>query len=118
MANEPKFVNGLIVKRHPKAPEWVICALSFKAEEFAKYLAENQKNGWLNVDVKLSRGGKYYAEENQYVPGTKNATRTVGDTQNEGNTDYGTQEASTGQNTPETGAPQDPSQEYIDSIPF
>jgi len=116
MANNPtKFVNGLIVKRHPNAPEWVICALSFKADEFAKYLANNQKNNWLNIDVKLSKGGKYYTEENQYVPGTKNAPRTGGDTQNDGNTDYGNQEASTGQNTPETGVPQEVNQE---DIPF
>ena len=63
---EPKFINGLIVKRHEKAPEYVICALSFKADEFTKYLAENQSNGWLNVDVKLSKGGKYYASLNDY----------------------------------------------------
>jgi len=45
----------------------------------------------------------------------QNATRTGDSTQNEGNTDSYTQEASTGQNTPETGAPQEVSPE---DIPF
>lgn len=66
MENKKVFVNGLIAKRHERAPQWVIVNLSFKAEEFAKFLSENQKDGWLNVDVKLGQTGKYYAEVNSY----------------------------------------------------
>lgn len=63
------FVDGLIVKRNEKAPTWIVCGLSFKAEEFVKYIMANAKNNWLNVDVKLSKGGKYYAELNTYEKG-------------------------------------------------
>lgn len=62
--SDKNFVNGLVVKRNEKAPEFVICNLSFKAGDFVKYIGENSKNGWLNVDIKLSKGGKYYAEKN------------------------------------------------------
>lgn len=63
------FVNGLIIKRNEKAPDYVICGLSFKVEEFIKYINENAKNGWMNVDVKLSQAKKYYAELNTYEKG-------------------------------------------------
>jgi len=63
---DKNFVNGLIVKRHEKAPSFVVCALSFKTDEFSDYMDKNKSGGWLNVDVKLSKNGKYYAELNTY----------------------------------------------------
>jgi hypothetical protein len=76
---DKKFIQGLIVKRNPKAPAFVVCKLSFKTDEFIKYLTENSKNGWLNSDVKLSNGGKYYAELDEYDGSLKNASSGVQD---------------------------------------
>jgi hypothetical protein len=80
---EKNFVNGLIVKRHEKAPSFVVCALSFKTEEFTDYIMKNQVNGWLNVDVKLSNGGKYYAELNTYVKGQQQTPKVVEEEKNQ-----------------------------------
>ena len=65
--SEKNFVDGLIVKRNEKAPSFIIAQLSFKVGDFTHYCGNNSKNGWLNVDVKLSKGGKYYAELNTWT---------------------------------------------------
>jgi hypothetical protein len=64
---EKKFVDGLIVKRNEKAPSFVVCSLSFKSGDFVKFIGENAVKGWLNVDIKLSREGKYYSEVNNWT---------------------------------------------------
>jgi single-strand DNA-binding protein len=48
----------------------------------------------------------------------QNAPRTDDGTQNDRTPSYPDEQASTGQNTPETGAPQELSKEDIESIPF
>ena len=62
-ANEKIFADGLIVKRKDSAPEWVKANLSVKVEEFKKFLDTHNKNGWVNIDVLQSKGGKLYAEK-------------------------------------------------------
>jgi len=74
--SEKNFVNGLVVKRNEKAPAFVICSLSFKVGDFIKYMNDNAKNGWLNADVKLSQGGKYYAELNTWTKEEKVEEKT------------------------------------------
>ena len=73
MADEKKFIDGLIVKRNEKAPDFVICNLSFKCEDFVAFLKANHKNGWLNVNVKKSKGGKLYAEVDTWQPKAKDS---------------------------------------------
>jgi hypothetical protein len=69
---EKNFVQGLFIKRHPKAPSFVICNLGIKVDEFVKWLRENQQGEYTNLDVKLSKAGdKYYAELNTYNPADK-----------------------------------------------
>jgi hypothetical protein len=63
---EKIFVNGLIVKRNEKAPTWIIASLSFKVDEFKQFLDTHNNNGWINVDVKIGKSGKMYAELNTY----------------------------------------------------
>jgi hypothetical protein len=64
---ERVFINGLIFKApSPKAPDWVKGKLSIKVDEFSKFIQENNKCGWVNIDLKQSREGKYYAELNTY----------------------------------------------------
>ncbi len=62
------FVDGLICKRHEKAPEYVLVNLSVKATEFANWLAQNQVNNWVNIAVKRSQAGKLYAELDTFTP--------------------------------------------------
>lgn len=61
------FINGLIFKRPSlKAPDWVKGTLSIKVNELIEFLKINNKNGWVNIDLKESKDGKYYAELNTY----------------------------------------------------
>jgi len=62
------FADGLIVKRRDKAPEFVVANLSFKVSEFISFLQEHESEGWVNVDIKISRGGKMYASLDQWKP--------------------------------------------------
>lgn len=68
---DPKFVNGMRVSRGAKAPSYIIANLGIKVDDFVKWLRENQGGEWLNIDIKLSKGGKYYAELNTYNPADK-----------------------------------------------
>lgn len=68
MSDEKVFVDGMIVKRYEKAPDFVICNLSLKGEELVPFMREHQKDGWINVQVKRSKGGKYYAELDTWEP--------------------------------------------------
>lgn len=67
---EPIFLNGLIVKKpHEQAPDFIKCNLSFKVEEFIKSLEEHKKDdGWVNAQIKQSKGGKLYVALDTYVP--------------------------------------------------
>jgi hypothetical protein len=67
---EKIFADGLVFKApRENAPEFVKGSLSFKVEEFKKFLDAHVSNaGWVNVDIKLSQGGKLYCELNTYKP--------------------------------------------------
>lgn len=71
MSEETEFADGLIVKApHPKAPTFVKATVSIKVPELIAWL---QKKGgeWINLDIKESRGGKYYAAVSNYKPKEK-----------------------------------------------
>lgn len=64
--SEKKFVNGLLIKApHEKAPEFVKCAISIKRKDLGNWLRE-QTEDWINLDVKVSKDGKWYAEVNTW----------------------------------------------------
>lgn len=66
------FIDGLIFKApRATAPSFVKGSLSVKVEAFAAFAAQHQKDGWLNIDLKESKGGKYYAELNTWEKGKK-----------------------------------------------
>ena len=44
MADNKQFPSGIIAKRHEKAPDFIIANLSFKVDEFIKYLQDNTNN--------------------------------------------------------------------------
>lgn len=75
MENQEKiFAEGLRYEIPEKAPEWIKGKLSIKVPDFIKFLEQNQSNaGWVNIDLKVSKGGKAYAELNTWKPTTKSA---------------------------------------------
>lgn len=64
--SDKQFVNGMIFKIPTNAPEWVKGTLSVKAEDFYQFMKQHVNNGWLNIDLKVSKSGKAYAELNTY----------------------------------------------------
>ena len=65
---EQTFINGMIVKRNPNAPDFVKCSLSFKVDEFIEFAKQHGNDGWLNADVKESKNSKLYASLNDWKP--------------------------------------------------
>lgn len=68
MSNSNKiFAKGINFKRQSTAPSWVIGQQSFKVSEAVEFLQANQNQaGYVNVDIKVNKDGKYYIELNQY----------------------------------------------------
>lgn len=75
MADETEFVDGLFVKApHPNAPSFVKAQISIKVEDLGKWLREQYKAGrtdWINIDVKESKKGTWYAAVSTYKKGEK-----------------------------------------------
>jgi len=68
MEKQPKvFTEGFIFKK-PRvgAPDFVKGAISIKVEEFVVWLKKHQNNGWVNIDLKMSKEGKLYTELNNF----------------------------------------------------
>lgn len=76
MSDEKIFVDGMIAKRHPNSPDFVKCNLSLKMKDLIAFAKQHHKDGWLNVQVKESKGGKIYAELDTWEP-TKQADPTA-----------------------------------------
>ena len=69
---ENVFVKGMFVKRNEKAPDFVVCSISLKIDEFAKFVKENKNDkGYLNVQVLKSKDkGTLYAVLDTFEPKT------------------------------------------------
>ena len=59
---EKIFADGFSFKRREGAPSFVIGRQSIKVDEAIAFLNANVKNGWVNLDIKQSKGGSYYCE--------------------------------------------------------
>tara|TARA_R110000796_G_scaffold51680_9_gene121961 strand:- start:998 stop:1276 length:279 start_codon:yes stop_codon:yes gene_type:complete len=68
MAEDKIFADGFLFKKRESAPEWVVGSISVKVDEAIGFLTSNAKNGWVNLNVNQSRGGKYYIELDTFVP--------------------------------------------------
>lgn len=65
---EIEFVDGLIAKKpHENAPGFVVCNLSIKRKDLGNWL-RNKTDDWINVDIKISKSGKYYAAVDSWKP--------------------------------------------------
>ena len=65
-----KYAKGLFVKRNEKAPEFVVCSLSVKTDEFIQFLKENTNDkGYVNLQVLKSREkGTMYSVLDTFEP--------------------------------------------------
>lgn len=64
-----KFPQGLSVKPpRPGAPEFIKASISIKKSEFIHWLQNSTEvpDQWLNLDIKESKGGKWYAQINEW----------------------------------------------------
>jgi hypothetical protein len=68
MAEDKIFAEGFSFKRSENAPEFVIGRLSIKIEEATAFMEANNKNGWVNLNVKKSKGGVHYLELDTFEP--------------------------------------------------
>jgi len=69
MAEDKVFVEGVIFKKpHENAPDFVKGSLSLKMKDLIEFAKTHHKDGWLNIDLLESRGGKYYAALNTFEP--------------------------------------------------
>ena len=68
MAEELEFVKGLIVKSpDANAPDFVKAAISIKVAELSEWL-DGHDEEWINIDVKESKAGKWYAAVSTFKP--------------------------------------------------
>lgn len=65
---EKKFADGFSFKRNENAPDFVVGRLSMRVEDAIRFMKENQKNGWINLDIKKARTGNFYLELDTYIP--------------------------------------------------
>lgn len=78
MSNTEKvFANGFSFKRRDNAPDFVIGQQSIKVDEAIVFLKENQKNGWVNLNVNKARSGKMYVELDTFEPKKQEASSTT-----------------------------------------
>lgn len=70
MDNEKVFADGMIFKKkHDNAPDFIKGHISIKVDDFVKQLQEQKdERGWVNLDMKVSKGGKLYFEVNTWKP--------------------------------------------------
>ena len=72
---EPVFAKGLFLEKKPGSPDFVICRLSVKCKDFYEFMKEHvNEKGYINIQVKESKGGKIYAELDTWEPNKKNST--------------------------------------------
>ena len=76
---EKKFAKGLFAKRNEKAPEFVICGLSVKTDDFIQFLKENTNDkGYVNLQIlKSKEKGTLYAVLDTFEPKSNTASIEV-----------------------------------------
>ena len=68
MSNDIEFIDGFFVKEpHANAPDFVKAKVNLKRRELLEWLSARQDD-WVNIDIKVSREGKWYASVDSWVP--------------------------------------------------
>jgi hypothetical protein len=65
------FVDGMIVRRSERAPEFVHCNLAINMKEFITWAKEHHEDGWVNISCMVSNNGKHYAALDTFKPSEK-----------------------------------------------
>jgi hypothetical protein len=68
---DKEFVPGLFAKApHENSPDFVKMGLTIKVKDLGNFLREKNQAGeeWVNIQVKESQGGKWYAEVDNWKP--------------------------------------------------
>lgn len=61
MAEDKIMADGMFFKeKHQNAPDFVICGLSIKIDQFAKFVKDHKDGEYLNFQVLKSKQGKPY----------------------------------------------------------
>jgi len=64
---DKNFPDGFIFKKkHENAPEFIKGMVAINVGSFVAWLGKQEHNGWIDIDLKESREGKYYAERNMF----------------------------------------------------
>ena len=65
---DKEFVGGFYAKK--AEVDFVKCKINIKLSEFREWAKENltSNDEWLNIDVKESKSGNFYAERNTWKP--------------------------------------------------
>tara|TARA_R110002020_G_scaffold23508_8_gene78121 strand:- start:473 stop:736 length:264 start_codon:yes stop_codon:yes gene_type:complete len=72
MAQDEKvFADGFSFKRRENAPDFVVGRVSVKCDDAVSFMKQNQKNGWLNLNINQAKSGKYYIELDTFEPKKK-----------------------------------------------
>ena len=68
MSENVEFPDGLMIKPpHEKAPDFVKGAVSIKRKDLGNWL-RSKEDDWINLDIKVSKGGKWYFQVNNWKP--------------------------------------------------
>ena len=77
--NDPVFADGVFFKGPREgAPDFVKGSVSIKTAEAIPFLQANEDNGWVNLDLKQSKGGKLYFQLNTWKPKSNTAEAADG----------------------------------------
>jgi len=68
MSKEKIFADGFSFNKREDAPDFVIGKVSVKVADALTFLKSHDSNGWVNLDIKQSKGGKYYMELDTWTP--------------------------------------------------
>lgn len=72
------FIEGFrVYKPGPKAPSFIIANGEFNISEIIPYLNGNHIKGKLRFNIKESKGGKYYAEVDTYIPNSEKTVESI-----------------------------------------
>lgn len=69
MNEEKEFIDGLYVKKPER--DFIKCQISIKKDQFTDWYKKqlaNKDDDWINIDVKVNKEGKWYAEKNNWKP--------------------------------------------------
>jgi len=69
MQKEKVFADGFVFKRREDAPDFVIGSIAIKVDDALAFLKANVKaDGWVNLNINISKGGKPYIELDTFEP--------------------------------------------------